>query len=69
MCENIRVPPQGSHVEPMLKYSDISIKQKLTALKAQGKCVIADVICYWKMTSFILIFTGKRAPASEYDNI
>ena len=30
----------------------VVIKQYFTALKAQGKYVIADVICYWKMTSF-----------------
>ena len=25
------------------------------AFKAQGKCVIADVICYWKMMSFMAL--------------
>ena len=24
-------------------------------MEAQGKCVIADVICYWKMTSFMAL--------------
>ena len=42
-----------SPVEPMLK--KCNIKQLFTALKAQGQCVIADVRCYWKMTSFIAV--------------
>ena len=31
------------------------IKQYFTAVKAQGNCVIAAVICYWKMTSFMAL--------------
>ena len=31
------------------------ISEICTALKAQGKCVIADVICYWLMTSFMAL--------------
>ena len=31
------------------KKCDISIF--ISVLKARGKCVLADVICYWKMTS------------------
>ena len=41
-------------MEPMLKKCDIS-NDKVTVLKALGKCALADVNCYCKMTSVVTL--------------
>ena len=39
----------------MLMHEKICVIPIFTTLKAQGKCVIADDICYWKMKSVMAL--------------